>query len=174
MLHKNYFFRSLKLSGKRRKQGWREGKGTRMGWWEGKETSRKRMKRKGKCVAGFYPTEGAYVVSQDQSVYQSVPLWWTVPWTLGFNQLLASLLILPRKSLADKWFCLLICLFEQSQICYIRVVNISVIIFINRYITMCIIVVDRIVLCILNIASAWRFWYVLYFFVWKEDIYLSK
>lgn len=116
--------------------------------------------------------------SLPRSEYVSVPLWWTVPWTLGFNQPLASLLILPRKSLADKWFCLLICLFEQSQICYIRVVNISVIIFINRYITMCIIVVDivvdRIVLCILNIASAWGFWYVLYFFVWKWDIYLSK
>lgn len=78
----------------RESRGWKERKGSRTGWWEGKETSRKRIKRKGKCVAGFHPPERAYTISPNQSVYQHLS-----GGQFPGIQPLASFLFLPGKSL---------------------------------------------------------------------------
>lgn len=96
-------FPSPEWSGKQRKEG---RKGSRTGLWEG---------RKGKWAVGSQPPESTSVISQYQSVCQHLsggqfPETSFLPPFPGFHYLPESPLV--------KCFCLLICLFTRSQLCY--------------------------------------------------------
>lgn len=110
----------------------------------GRERDFKKEDKEERKMCCRLPSSRACLYNLPKSKCLSAPLWWTVPWHST-----SCKLPFPawKVSFGDKWFCLLICLFKHSQICYKRVVNISVIIFINRYINVYIFVIDRIVFC---------------------------